>query len=247
MAGNDVTMLKIAVLYPELLGTYGDGGNALVLASRARRRGVEVEVVQVALDEEIPDAQILLLGGGEDGPQRQATYGLAKDDTLAKRVNDGAVLLAVCAGFQLIGTSYEVEGGLHVEGLGLVESVTTRGAKRRVGDLLTRVGNRWMVGFENHGGETELGSNEVPLGVVEAGAGNGRFAGGARYVDGVRRGNIFGTYAHGPVLAQNPWFADELLTHALGRELEPLSSVADHLHRSRVREVGDFHDDVVDY
>ena len=240
-------MLKIAVLYPELLGTYGDGGNALVLASRARRRGIEVEVVQVALDEVIPDAKVLLLGGGEDGPQRQATYGLAKDDTLAKRVNDGAVLLAVCAGFQLIGTSYEVEGGLHVDGLGLVDAVTTRGAKRRVGDLLTRVGDRWMVGFENHGGETELGLNEVPLGVVESGIGNGRFAGDARYVDGVRRGSIFGTYAHGPVLAQNPWLADELLTQAVGRPLEPLASIADELHRSRVREVGGFPDDPVDY
>jgi CobQ-like glutamine amidotransferase family enzyme len=240
-------MLKIAVLYPELLGTYGDGGNALVLASRARRRGIAVEVVQVALDEVIPDAKVLLLGGGEDGPQRQATYGLAKDDTLAKRVNDGAVLLAVCAGFQLIGTSYEVEGGAHVEGLGLIDAVTTRGAKRRVGDLLTRVGDRWMVGFENHGGETELGPNEVPLGVVETGIGNGRFASDARYVDGVRRGSIFGTYAHGPVLAQNPWLADELLTLAVGRPLDPLASIADELHHSRVREVGGFPDDPVDY
>jgi len=240
-------MLKIAVLYPELLGTYGDGGNALVLASRARRRGIEVGVVQVSLDDEIPDAKILLLGGGEDGPQRQATYGLAKNAALAKRVNDGAVLLAVCAGFQLIGSSYEVEGGQHVEGLGLIEAVTTRGSKRRVGNLLTRVGTRWMVGFENHGGETELGSDEVPLGMVEHGAGNGRSAGDAHYVDGVRHGSIFGTYAHGPVLAQNPWLADELLSLALGRDLEPLVTIADELHRLRVREVGDFNFDAVDY
>ena len=240
-------MLKIAVLYPELLGTYGDGGNALVLASRARRRGIDVEVIQVALDDELPNAQILLLGGGEDGPQRQATYGLAKNDALAKRVNAGAVLLAVCAGFQLIGTSYEVEGGAQVDGLGLVDAVTTRGSKRRVGDLLTKVGSRWMVGFENHGGETELGANEIPLGVVESGAGNGRFSGDSRNVDGVRRGTIFGTYAHGPVLAQNPWLADELLVQTLGRELEPLATVADELHRFRVRDVGSFNHDVVDY
>ncbi|MEI8148750.1 MAG: glutamine amidotransferase, partial [Actinomycetes bacterium] len=103
MVGIDLAMLKIAVLYPELLGTYGDGGNALVLAARARRRGFEAEIVEVSLDDDIPDAQILLLGGGEDGPQRQATYGLAKNNALAKRVDNGAVLLAVCAGFQLIG------------------------------------------------------------------------------------------------------------------------------------------------
>ncbi len=240
-------MLKIAVLYPELLGTYGDGGNALVLAARARRRGIDVEVVQVTLDDDLPNAQILLVGGGEDGPQRQATYGLAKNNALAKRVNDGAVLLAVCAGFQLIGTSYEVEGGAHVEGLGLIDAETTRGAKRRVGNLLTRVGSRWMVGFENHGGETALGEGEIPFGVVESGAGNGRIAGDSQPVDGVRRGSIFGTYAHGPVLAQNPWLADELLSLAVGRELEPLSTVADELHRRRVREVGGLHADVVDY
>ena len=104
-----------------------------------------------------------------------------------------------------------------------------------------------MVGFENHGGETELGANEIPLGVVESGAGNGRFSGDSRNVDGVRRGTIFGTYAHGPVLAQNPWLADELLVQTLGRELEPLATVADELHRFRVRDVGSFNHDVVDY
>ncbi|MCX6508464.1 MAG: glutamine amidotransferase [Actinobacteria bacterium] len=237
-------MLKIAVLYPELLGTYGDGGNALVLAARARRRGFDVEIIETSLEDEIPDAQILLLGGGEDGPQRQATYGLAKKNALAKRVDDGAVLLAVCAGFQLIGSSYEVEGGIQVDGLGIIEAVTTRGTKRRVGDLLTRVGSQWMVGFENHGGETELGLHEVPLGIVEVGAGNGRVGDHSQAVDGVRRGSIFGTYAHGPVLAQNPWLADELLSLALERELEPLQTIADALHRSRLRAVGDIQGEI---
>ena len=81
----DGTVLTIAHLYPELLGTYGDGGNALVLSSRARRRGVSVEVQEVSLDDPLPDADIYLLGGGEDGPQRQATYALAKDRALARR------------------------------------------------------------------------------------------------------------------------------------------------------------------
>lgn len=240
-------MLKIAVLYPELLGTYGDGGNALVLSSRARLRGIANEVVQVSLDDDMPHADIFLLGGGEDGPQRQATYALAKNRAFEECINDGAVLLAVCAGFQIIGSSYEVEGGHHVEGLGLVEAVTTRGAKRRVGDLLTRVGDRWLVGFENHGGETAIGEGEVALGTVEEGWGNGDMSATGRTEDGVRHGRIFGTYAHGPVLAQNPWFADELLGLAVGRDLEPLATVADELHRSRVQAVGDFHHDAVDY
>lgn len=235
-------MLKIAHLYPELLGTYGDGGNALVLASRARRRGVTVDVVEVTLEDQIPDADIYLLGGGEDGPQRQATYALAKDRALARRVDDGAVVLGVCAGFQILGTSYDVEGDITVEGLGLLDAVTTRGPKRRVGDLLTRVGSRWIVGFENHGGQTELGAGVSPLGVVEEGFGNGVLTGDAgRHVDGARVGRLYATYAHGPVLAQNPWLADELLGLALGRDLEPLVSVADQLHRERVEAVGDFH------
>lgn len=245
MDGKDRAVLRIAHLYPELLGTYGDGGNALVLASRARRRGFAVDVIEVTLDDDIPDAEIYLLGGGEDGPQRQATYALAKDRALARRVDEGAVVLGVCAGFQILGNSYDVEGDISVEGLGLLDVVTTRGPKRRVGDLLTRVGSKWLVGFENHGGQTELGSGVSPLGIVEEGYGNGVVIGDAgRHVDGARQGRLYATYAHGPVLAQNPWLADELLSVALGRDLEPLATVADQLHRARVMDVGDFHGEV---
>ena len=236
----DGTVLTIAHLYPELLGTYGDGGNALVLSSRARRRGVSVEVQEVSLDDPLPDADIYLLGGGEDGPQRQATYALAKDRVLARRVDDGAVVLGVCAGFQILGTSYDVEGDITVEGLGLLDVVTTRGPKRRVGNLLTRVGSKWIVGFENHGGQSALGDGVAPLGIVEEGFGNGVLTSDSgRSVDGARVGRLFATYAHGPVLALNPWLADEILGLALGRELEPLATIADRLHRERVAFVGD--------
>ena len=231
-------MLKIALLYPELLGTYGDGGNALVLAARARRRGIAVEVVSVSIDEDIPAADVFLLGGGEDGPQRQATFALAKSRALATRIDDGATLLAVCAGFQIIGTSYEVDGGLLVDGLGLIDATTTRGEKRHVGNLLTGVGESFLVGFENHGGETALGEHEEGLGNVLDGVGNAKTDWRGEAVDGVRRGGIFATYAHGPVLALNPWFADALLESALGYELEPLSTIADELHRARVQACG---------
>ena len=242
MDGDVRAVLRVAHLYPELLGTYGDGGNALVLATRARRRGVAVDVIEVTLDDPIPDAEIYLLGGGEDGPQRQATYALAKDRALARRVDDGAVVLGVCAGFQILGNSYDVEGDISVDGLGLIDAVTTRGPKRRVGDLLTRVGSKWIVGFENHGGQTALGDGVAPLGIVEEGFGNGVLMGdNGRHVDGARQGRLYATYAHGPVLAQNPWLADELLSVALSRDLEPLETIADQLHRARVESVGDFH------
>jgi len=175
-------VLRVALVYPELLGTYGDGGNALVLGERAKRRGIEVDVVRVGLAEEIPEATIYLLGGGEDGPQRLGAD-LLRGSSFGARVRDGAYVFAVCAGLQLLGTSFAVEGDDEYEGLGLVRAVTRRGLVRSVGELL------------------------------------------------VQRDRA--TYAHGPVLALNPWLADEILSTILGEPLEPLASVADDLYAER--------------
>jgi len=219
-------VLTIATLFPDLLGTYGDGGNGLVLARRARGRGVQALLIPVELDDDIPDASVYLLGGGEDGPQRLARDLLASG-SFAQRVSDGATVVAVCAGLQILGTSFSVEGNDSYEGLGLVDVETTRGASRSVGDLCVRVGERLLVGFENHGGRTTLGADVSPLGTVVRGRGND----GA--LDGYRSGNIWATYAHGPVLALNPWLADVVLESVLGHELEPLPSVADRLYAER--------------
>ncbi len=224
-------MLRLAVLFPELLGTYGDAGNAAVLASRARRRGVDVEVAAVGLGDGVPAADLYLLGGGEDGPQRLAAD-LLRASTLGARVGDGARVLAVCAGLQLLGETFCVEGDDEYPGLGLVAMRTTRGAARSVGDLAVRVGPEVLVGFENHGGVTALGPGVEPLGAVVRGRGNdGR-------VDGVRAPRLWATYAHGPALAQNPWLADEVLTDLVGEELRPLATVADALHAARVASLG---------
>jgi hypothetical protein len=228
MAWEVSAVLSIAILLPDLLGTYGDGGNGLVLAQRARARGEEALLVSMELNDELPDASIYLLGGGVDGPQRLACDVLART-ALAKKVNDGATVLAVCAGLQILGTTFSVEGNDQYEGLGLVDVVTTRGLRRSVGELRVRVGSRLLVGFENHGGRTTLGSGVAPLGRVEHGRGNDG------ELDGFRSANLWATYAHGPVLAQNPWFADAILSAVLGYELEPLSSVADLLYEERCR------------
>lgn len=224
-------MVRLAVLFPELLGTYGDAGNAAVLAARARRRGIEAEVLAVGLGDAVPSADLYLLGGGEDGPQRLAADLLRASD-LAARVADGARVLAVCAGLQVIGETFCVEGDDEYPGLGLVAVRTTRGSARSVGDLAVRVGDRLLVGFENHGGVTTLGEGVEPLGAVARGRGNdGR-------VDGVRAPRLWATYAHGPALAQNPWLADEVLADLVGRDLEPLAGVADRLHAARVGALG---------
>ncbi|HEV2427629.1 MAG TPA: hypothetical protein VGS61_05375 [Acidimicrobiales bacterium] len=224
-------MLRLAVLFPELLGTYGDAGNAAVLEARARRRGIDAEVLAVGLGDGVPAADLYLLGGGEDGPQRLAAD-LLRDSTLSERVADGARVFAVCAGLQLIGETFCVEGDDEYPGLGLVSVRTTRGETRSVGDLAVRVGGRLLVGFENHGGVSALGAGVEPLGTVAVGRGNdGR-------VDGVRAEKVWATYAHGPVLAQNPWLADEILAELTGRDLEPLATVADRLHAARVAALG---------
>jgi len=217
----------ICVLYPDLLGTYGDGGNGLAIAERARRRGLDVELVSAGLNDEVPAAALYLLGGGEDGPQRLATD-LLRTSSFAQRVGDGASVLAVCAGLQILGATFCVEGDDEYEGLGLVDVVTSRGERRSVGELATRVGDQLLVGFENHGGRTTLHGVEA-LGSVVKGRGNdGK-------LDGYRTKNIWATYAHGPVLAMNPWFCDEILSAVYGVELEPLPSVADRLYEERRR------------
>lgn len=221
--------VHIAVVHPDLLGTYGDGGNGVILAQRARWRGLPAELMQAVSDRALPDADIYCLGGGEDGPQVRAARTLIEDGTLAERVADGAVVLAVCAGFQVVGRTFPgAEGDLH-EGVGLLDVDTVKGVgPRAVGEVLVEPtafdDMPVLTGFENHGGRTSLvaESATVPLGRVVAGIGNGD--GGA---EGAVRGRVLGTYLHGPVLARNPALADLLLSWAVGDvPLGPVDDVA---------------------
>jgi len=223
--------MRVVTLLPELLGTYGDGGNALVLAKRASRRGFDVEATEVRVGERLPRADIYLLGGGEDGPQRQGAD-LLRSLGLREAYEAGAHVVAVCAGLQILGTCFAVEGEDEYEGLGLVDVVTTRGSRRSVGEMAVAVGENLLVGFENHAGVSVLGEGLDSLGNVVRGRGNdGR-------VDGYRADRLWATYAHGPVLAMNPWFADEVLTSVLDAEIDPLPSVADQLYAERRRALG---------
>jgi hypothetical protein len=211
--------LRIALVYPDLLGTYGDRGNALVLAHRARARGLDATIVEVAAGTPLPDScDIYLLGGGEDAPQVAAAEGLRASRTaLTRALDGGAALLAVCAGFQLLGHHYAAAGGRSMEGLALVDLHTTPGSDRLIGEVLVdpdpTTGLPTITGFENHGGRTHLGPAERPLGRVLRGGGNGDGT------DGVLAGGIVGTYLHGPVLPRNPALADHLLAHVTGGAL----------------------------
>jgi hypothetical protein len=206
--------LRVAVVFPDLLGTYGDGGNGLILARRAEWRGFDVELLQAASDAPVPEADIYCLGGGEDGPQVRAARTLIDDGTLAARVAAGAVVLAVCAGFQVVGRSFPGATGETHEGVGLLEIDTVKGTgPRAVGEVVAEVegleGVPALTGFENHGGVTARAEGTEALGRVTAGVGNGD--GG----EGAVRGRVVGTYLHGPVLARNPALADVLLSWAL--------------------------------
>ena len=144
--------LRIAVVYPDLLGTYGDGGNGMVLAKRAAWRCVPVELYAAESHEPLPEADIYCLGGGEDGPQVQATAALVADGRLPEAVDGGAVVLAVCAGFQIVGRSFPAADGSSRPGVGLLDIDTAKGAGRRsVGELtaapLPRITSVGRFGF----------------------------------------------------------------------------------------------------
>lgn len=233
--------VKIVVVYQSLLGIYGDQGNSRVLAQRLRWRGTDAEVVFAEPGSALPeDGAIYLLGGGEDAAQTTAVRALREDGGLFRALDAGAVLFAVCAGYQLLGNTFTVGGDAaeEREGLGLLDVDTRRGPTRAVGEILTHWrrpdgSDHVLTGFENHGGYTYLGSGVAPLARVEVGLGNNG--------DGTEgavseSGRVIGTYPHGPVLARNPALADHLLEMALGRELEPLeraSAAHEELRRER--------------
>lgn len=219
-----MTALQIVLVYQSLLGIYGDQGNAKVLANRARWRDVDAAVTMVEPGDVVPaDGSIYLLGGGEDAAQVSAVAGLKADGNLFRAVDDGAVVFAVCAGYQIMGNTFTIgERDEVVEGLGLLDVDTRRGDKRAVGEVLSHWtrpggGDYPVTGFENHGGFTTLGPAASPLLRVEIGVGN-RGDG----TDGAVQGRRYGVYPHGPILARNPELADHLLSLALGRELEPV-------------------------
>ena len=226
--------LRIVWIYPDLLSTYGDRGNLLILTHRAALRGIPSEAVEVRSDQPMPTmADIYLVGGGEDGPQALAAERLLADGGVHKAVGQGAAVLAVCAGYQLFGHSFFAKGAKY-QGLGLLDLTSDRGETRAVGELRgdmdPRLGLPPLTGFENHGGRTHLGEGVAPLARVTAGVGNDG------HTEGAWHGKILGTYSHGPALARNPDVADLLLRWATGLDsLAPVDDTwADRLRTERL-------------
>jgi CobQ-like glutamine amidotransferase family enzyme len=218
--GGSESALRIVWLYPDLLSTYGDRGNMLILARRAYVRGIPVETAEVRSDEAVPEqGDIYLLGGGEDGPQALAAERLNADRGLHRAVERGATVLVICAGYQLVGTSFFAKGE-RCPGLGILDLSSDRGPTRAVGEVAgtpdPALALPTMTGFENHGGRTHLGPGLAPLSRITTGIGND----GA--TEGVWQGKIIGTYMHGPALARNPALADLLISWAVGSTVDTI-------------------------
>ncbi len=232
--------VEIVLVYQSLLGIYGDRGNAMVLAKRLQWRDIDATVTIVEPGDVVPSTgSVYLLGGGEDAAQVSAVKGLKADGHIFGAVERGAVLFAVCAGFQIVGNTFTV--GDHdevIEGLGLLDVDTRRGDVRAVGEILTTWtkpdgSTSLITGFENHGGFTRLGPKAAPLARVEIGIGNANDG-----TEGAVQGNVVGAYPHGPILARNPELADHLLELALGRPLDPLPNPElDELRRQRIAHI----------
>jgi lipid II isoglutaminyl synthase (glutamine-hydrolysing) len=224
--------LRLLTLYPEQMNIYADRGNILFLRRRCEWRGIGFENASAGPGDGIEPAahDLIYIGGGQDRDQRLVAADMVatKRDGLAAAAADGAVVLAVCGGYQLLGHRYQL-GDERIEGLGIADLETVRSeGPRLIGNIEIRAdldaGPMTLAGFENHGGRTHLGSGATPLGRVLQGHGNN----GRDGFEGVRQGNLIGTYMHGPLLPKNAALADRLIQLALARrlgaepELEPL-------------------------
>lgn len=207
--------ISIAHLYPKLLNLYGDLGNIITLVKRCEWRGIEVELDEIGIGDEIKEHDLYFIGGGQDKQQEEVAVELYKHkDFLHSERDKGAVFLGICGGYQLFGHYYQPFDGEKLIGISLMDAYTVAGKKRYIGnvtvetDFLTPSS---LVGFENHSGLTYVQGDTKPLGTVVVGNGNN----GQDKTAGGRYKNVFGTYLHGSLLPKNPHFADYLIELAL--------------------------------
>lgn len=234
--------LRVCALYPDLMNIYADRGNLMMLERRCAWRGIGFELSSSGLGEPLDGSahDIYYLGGGQDRDQRLCARDLVegKREALHAAAARGAIVLGVCGGYQLLGHSYVLDEE-EMPGVGLLDVRTVREpGPRLIGNVAIEVrldggdgaqgASRVLAGFENHGGRTYLGAGAQPLGRVLKGYGNDGRSG----FEGARRGNVVGTYLHGPLLPKNAWFADWLIAQALGIDVERLRPLDDRLERA---------------
>ena len=238
----DSRCLRVCALYPDLMNIYADRGNLLMLARRCEWRGIGFELTGAGIGDllDVEGADLYYIGGGQDRDQRLCAEDMYehKREALTDAAGRGAVVLGVCGGYQLLGHSYQL-GDERLPGVGLLDLRTDRtDGPRLIGNVAIEVDlpgaeGRVLAGFENHGGRTHLGDGAQALGRVLHGHGNN----GCDAQEGARAGSVIGTYLHGPLLPKNAWFADWLITTALGNGivLEPLDDELEQLAHADAR------------
>jgi lipid II isoglutaminyl synthase (glutamine-hydrolysing) len=232
---SDQRTLRVCALYPDLMNIYADRGNLLMLRRRCEWRGIGFELTGAGIGDDLDAeaADLYYMGGGQDRDQELCADDLFehKREALIAAAEDGAVVLGVCGGYQLLGHAYQLADE-ELQGIGLLDVRTVRAdGPRLIGNVAIEVDlpgaeRQVLAGFENHGGRTHLGSRAQPLGRVLRGHGNN----GSDAREGAREGTVIGTYMHGPLLPKNAWFADWLIATALG-DGEPLAELDDQLEQ----------------
>ena len=213
--------LRICHLYGNLMNTYGDNGNLLMLQHRAKKFGYEVETTLISLEEDFnpKEFDIVMFGGGQDYEQTVVAKDLQnKKDTLIEYIEDDGVVVAICGGFQLLGRYYVNASGERLNGISAID-VCTNGQfpNRLIGDveIFNEEFGETYLGYENHIGRTYLGKNMKPLGKVVKGYGNNE----EDHVEGCHYKNVFCSYFHGPILVRNQHLADRIIETAAQRQL----------------------------
>ena len=213
--------LRICHLYGNLMNTYGDNGNLLMLQHRAKKLGYEVETTLISLEEDFnaEDFDIVMFGGGQDFEQTVVAKDLQnKKEALIQYIEDNGVVVAICGGFQLLGRYYVNASGARLNGISAID-VCTNGQfpSRLIGDIeiFNEEFGETYLGYENHIGRTYLGKNMKPLGKVVKGFGNNE----EDHVEGCHYKNVFCSYFHGPILVRNQHLADRIIETAAERQL----------------------------
>ncbi|MEW5820575.1 MAG: glutamine amidotransferase [Cyanobacteriota bacterium] len=215
--------INIAHLFPDLLNIYGDRGNILTISNRCKWRNIEVEITEVDIEDNIDPEKydFYFIGGGQDQQQITVAKRLKEIAPLVKEaVDSGAVILAICGGYQLLGHYYQPFNADKLEGISILDAYTVAGNTRFIGNVTIEIDKTLnlnpstLVGFENHSGLTYLGENVRPIGKTIIGNGNN----GKDFTEGAVYKHVYGTYLHGSLLPKNPHFADLLIRQALSRK-----------------------------
>lgn len=213
MSSKIITILN---LYADDMNIYGDSGNVLCIKRRLQWYGYEPRVIQYNQGDKFPsDVDIIIGGGGQDSGQEKIKSDLIKISPILKKLaNDNVPMLMICGLYQLFGKFFKTSEGEIIDGIGILDIETYGKSERLIGNIVThsqKFGD--IIGYENHSGQTFLGSGVKPFGSVRIGAGNNMSDNG----EGARYKTVIGSYMHGSLLPKNPAVADFLIEKAIER------------------------------